>query len=226
MYYSSWERWKRDSQKKIGFIGGTFDPVHWLHIFMGAKAIEEGLDKVLFIPNNIPPHKDKPVLPAHLRVHLLKKAIKHKLNPLRRKMEVWEGEIKRGGVSYTFETVKQLKEEFGRQTQLYMILGEDSWRSFHKWKNPELILSEIDGVIVVPRDQRTWRELTVGAPPGVDKIIRKIDKEKVEIRVIYVPPCPISSSMIRDLIKKGKEFFFLVPPWLAPEIKKLYKKYL
>jgi len=212
--------------KKLGLLGGTFDPVHWLHIFMGAKAIEEGLDEVLYIPNNLPPHKEKPVLPAKLRSKLLKKAINHRLNPLRKKMKVWDGEIKRGGISYTYETIEQLRKEYGKSTTFYMILGEDSWRSFHKWKNPDKIIREISGFIVVPRDQKSWRELLQKNPPGIEELLEKYAFRKPEVKVVYLPPCPISSSMIRDLIRKNREFFFLVPPWIAKDVRRLYRKYL
>ena len=116
---------------KIGVYGGSFNPPHLGHI-QAAKAFQEelGLDKLLLIPAAEPPHKK---LPAG------SPSGQHRLEMVRlwagEGMQVCDLEIARGGTSYTYETVQQLKQQYP-DDELILCMGTDMFLSFHTWKQP------------------------------------------------------------------------------------------
>ena len=174
--------------RKIGLLGGTFDPIHIGHIHL-AVFIQEifSLDEVLFCPASISPFKShKPAL-AHHRLNMLKMAIE----PIST-FQVLEYEIHQENPTYTIDTVHFFYEKFGRENmQLHLILGEDLISGFANWKEPHLLL-----------------EL---APPliGTRKIIRELSLEKLPLEIesalekgkVSIPLLEISSTMIRERIK-------------------------
>ena len=130
--------------ERIGIYGGTFNPPHLGHIGAArcaAKAL--GLDKLLVIPGRIAPHKQLPVdSPApEQRLEMLNISLKDIPE-----MEVSDLELKREGVSYTYQTVAQVRETYP-QARIYLLMGTDMFLSFHQWRNPEKIWA--DAVIAV-----------------------------------------------------------------------------
>ena len=122
--------------ERIGIYGGTFNPPHLGHIGAArcaAKAL--GLDKLLVIPDRIAPHKQLPVgSPSpNQRLEMLRLALREEDG-----MEASDLELKREGVSYTYQTVEQLKEIYP-EAKLYLLMGTDMFTSFHQWRNPERI---------------------------------------------------------------------------------------
>lgn len=121
--------------KRIGILGGTFDPVHSEHVRLAKSAIEElGLDKLLVMPTCISPHKS--VLPSSAddRLNMLKIAFQGV-----DKVEISDYEIKKEGKSYTYITVEHFKESF--DGELFFIVGGDMLNDFKNWKFPERILN-------------------------------------------------------------------------------------
>jgi nicotinate-nucleotide adenylyltransferase len=118
---------------RIGIYGGSFDPIHLGHLWV-AEAAKEclGLDRVLFIPAAISPLKQdrKPIEDRH-RVEMLKLAISGV-----EYFGVDERELHRGGVSYTIDTLRELKEEHGG-AELYFIMGSDSLADFGRWRSTD-----------------------------------------------------------------------------------------
>ncbi|MFH1428627.1 MAG: nicotinate (nicotinamide) nucleotide adenylyltransferase [Candidatus Margulisiibacteriota bacterium] len=120
-------------------LGGLFDPTHNLHLAIAAQAINDyELEKVIFVPANIPPHKSQPLASPEHRLAMLKLAIDN--NP---DFEISTIELERGGLSYTVDTLKILRPE-------YLILGEDAYRQLDTWKEPDTIRDMVD-IIVIPR---------------------------------------------------------------------------
>ena len=120
--------------KKIGILGGTFDPVHIEHVSLAKSAIEElGLDKILIMPTFLPPHKSLIPANAEDRLNMLKIAFKDV-----EKAEISDYEIKKEGKSYTYATVEHIKSTC--ECDLYFIVGGDMLTDFKNWRYPERIL--------------------------------------------------------------------------------------
>jgi nicotinate-nucleotide adenylyltransferase len=122
---------------KIGILGGTFDPVHNGHIYLAEKACAKlRLDKIIFIPSYLPPHKKgTKVTPARDRFNMLKLAIRGN-----KKFKISDMEIKRKGRSYSVETLRRLRKKYGAKAELFFITGSDSLKELNKWKNlPEIL---------------------------------------------------------------------------------------
>ena len=124
------------SCKRIGIFGGTFDPPHKGHLAIAEQAIKQlGLDSVYFVPAYIPPHKQQhSSTTAQHRMRMLKLAVRG-----RKKYRVSSLELKRGGISYTIDTLKAFKQRFPH-IDFVLILGADNLEQFQSWKSPKTIL--------------------------------------------------------------------------------------
>ncbi len=188
-------------RKRIGVLGGAFNPVHLAHLALAQQAQKAlGLVKVIFVPSNIPPHKSNARLAcAQDRLKMLKLAVKGKNT-----WQISDLEIKRGGISYSVETAKHLQEIFP-QAQLYFIVGSDFIDQFSTWKDRRR-LSRICKFAVALRPNYPIAKL-----PG-------------HMRAIEMNPVDISSTKIRRLIKLGQSIRYLVPEQVRRYIakKRLY----
>lgn|SRR5574341_1355557 len=191
--------------RKVGILGGTFDPPHLGHLLI-AQAVQARLklDQIFFIPAALPPHKKKvKISPAWHRLQMVRLAVEN--NP---KFKVLDLELKRKGTSYTVDTLRALTEK-NPHTQLYLILGIDNLNHIHTWKNPEELF-RLAKVIFVPR-------------PGF-----RDDKAKGWLKkgqFLISPEIDISSSDIRNKVKKGMSIRYLVPEKILRYIQRhnLYK---
>lgn len=189
---------------KIGILGGTFNPPHLGHLILAETVREKfKLDKVIFVPANIPPLKEKQaLLDGEIRWQMLKLSIKDN-----KYFEASRVEIERRGVSYTFETLKTLKEFYGKSAQLFFIAGADVLKSIHLWKNKEEIFKLSKFVVVTRKNFKISNGL-----PG-------------NIRILEMDTVEISSTKIREKIKQGKSIRYLVADPVRDFIlrKKLYR---
>ena len=190
---------------KICLFGGTFDPPHIGHLLLAQTIFEEEcFDKVLFIPAYQPPHKNN-FSPVKDRVNMLKLAIKENPN-----FEISEIELDRGGVSYTVDTIKALKDELKIANEsCYYLMGSDTLLDFHSWKKPREILNECRVIVAIrpgfrPSDLKSW-------------ILHKIHFSNI-------PRFEISSSNIRARWTKNKTIRYMVtlPVWNYINKNKLY----
>ena len=131
---------------KIGIFGGTFNPIHLGHIRLGQLVLDEiKLDKILYIPDNTPPHKsDKDLACGEERLNMINISLKDFDN-----MESSDIELKREGKSYSFETLLELKKLYPND-ELYLITGADMFLTLDKWREPETIFKTAN-IIGVPR---------------------------------------------------------------------------
>jgi nicotinate-nucleotide adenylyltransferase len=173
---------------RLGLLGGSFNPIHHGHLITALRAAEAAsLDRVLFIPAAVSPLKPaRGLAPARERWALLKAAIRG--NPLFRASDL---ELRRGGVSYSVDTLRELQASTG--ARLYWILGTDAARLLPKWKS-------IDEV-------HRLAEFIVVARPG-DSISRNMTKDHIVVRA---PLLEISSSEIRERVRKGLSVRYFVP---------------
>ncbi len=120
--------------KKVALLGGSFDPIHNGHIAMANAALEQlGVDEVWLIPANQAPLKDRFLTDGTYRLAMLREVCKH--NP---KFRISDVELKRHGISYTIDTLKTLKEQFG-EYEFYYLIGADQAAQFDKWKDAETL---------------------------------------------------------------------------------------
>lgn len=186
---------------KIGILGGTFNPPHIGHLILAQEVKQElNLDKILFIPTNIPPHKNRDKVDARRRLNMVRLAVKG--NDC---FEVFDAEIKRGGVSYTIDTVEGLKKKFLKD-DFYLIIGSDLANNLSTWKNSDE-LKKLIKIAVVRREKYPLNR-------------------KDNFIVLDITQIDISSSQIRELVHKGCAIKYLVRDNVAEYIRKhnLYGK--
>lgn len=185
-------------QKKTGIFGGTFNPIHYGHLIPLMFAAEaRKYEKVVFVPNNISPFKVGIDVPStEHRMNMTKLAIKD--FPL---FTVSDYEAARGGVSYTIDTVKYFKEQFGH---IELILGQDTFAGFHSFKDPEGILNTCDVVVL----KRNFIDTEYSEYHSTGKVIQ-----------INTPFIEISSTFIRERMQSRLPVTFLLPPAVEEYIK-------
>ncbi len=176
----------------IGIFGGTFDPPHVGHLIVCEHAREElGLDKILFIPSAISPHKQHhQLVNPEARLEMVRLATFGQDF-----FEPCDVEVHRGGVSYTVDTLDQLRQTYPNE-KFTLLLGFDNLVEFGTWKSPERIL-QLATVAAMTR-------------PGVDPD-GVADDLCGKFTLCRVPGIGISSSEIRDRVKHGKSIHYLVP---------------
>ncbi len=190
--------------KSIGILGGTFNPIHLGHLITAQILLEKrNLEKIIFIPCNISPHKieKEQVEPFH-RLKMVQLAIEKN-----KKFTCDDYEIKKGDISYTLNTLEYLNKKFDN---LELIIGYDNLLTFDKWHKPNDIL-KIAKLIVM---ERTIEK-------GVNPNHKYFDK------AIFVktPTIEISSTQIRERIRKNLSVDFMLPQNVTEYIKQnnLYK---
>ena len=200
--------------KKIGIFGGTFDPIHIGHLRTCLEVKEEkDLDRVFFVPNNIPPHKDTTGTPPELRYEMVKMAVKD--YPF---FEACDLEIKRGGRSFTIDTIREFKEKFGRDKSYYFIVGSDAFSTITTWKSYEQLLRETSFIVmyrsghVYPLLEDILNEELFEEFDILEKgRLYKHRESGTTIEYVNVTLLEVSSTYIRNLIKKGRSIKLLVP---------------
>lgn len=140
--------------KKIGIMGGTFNPIHAGHIEIADAAYKQfELDEVWFMPNHIPAYKsDKDIISGEHRLNMISLAIKDYSY-----FKTSDFELKREGKTYSYETFTLLKDEFP-DACFYFIMGADSLFYFDKWVHPEIIIDKTD-ILVASRDENGVNEI-------------------------------------------------------------------
>lgn len=170
---------------KIGILGGTFNPPHIGHLILAEQVKDNlGLGKVFFVPTNIPPHKEMDILVnSKHRVNMVALSIKD--NDC---FELLDYEVKREGVSYTIDTIREIKKYFP-QDDLHLIIGSELANEFHTWKNFEEIKSLVKIVVGQRKNKPFYGE---------------------EFIIVDIVEIEISSSYIRERLKQGKSIKYFV----------------
>lgn len=185
--------------KRIGIMGGTFNPIHYGHLFLAENALEQlALDKVLFMPSKNPPHKAKPDdVTNQQRIDMIALAIAN--NP---KFELSTIEMEREGTTYTVDTLRLLTKQY-TDTEYYFIIGADSLFQLPKWKNPQEICS-LCTIVAANRD-RVEEEKLIGQADYLKNIYN------AGIILIDMPTIQISSEVIRERIASNRSVRYWLP---------------
>lgn len=199
--------------KKIGILGGTFNPIHNGHLNMAEKIGSNlELDLILIIPANIPPHKSfAPILDKKHRYEMCRLACEN--NPLFKLCDI---ELKKDSRSYTVDTLKEISNEF-KNSKLYLIMGSDSFLSVFKWVGFEEIIN-LATLCTTPRNLNEAPHLI-----KMDKILKSRGADTI---ILNIPIISISSTIIRKNISNGLEIREMLPEKVYDYIKKnnLYNK--
>ena len=197
--------------KKIGVLGGAFNPPHFGHLKIARVALKKlKLDKVIFIPAGIQPLKERRSEMASAKERLEMTKILIGKNP---KFEISDYEIKKKGKSFTIETIKHLKRKY-KKAQIYWIVGEDSLREIveGKWKGKLKVL-DLAKFVVFSRPSHKF--VLKNLPKKYEK-----NKKIALKKVIFVDAkIPISATEIRERIKKGQKVEKFLPKKVLEYIK-------
>ncbi len=183
---------------KIGFLGGTFDPVHLGHLAIAEAARSRlSLNKVLFVPAGQPWLKtNRKISPGRDRIAMVKLAIKD--YPY---FEVSTIEIDHPGPSYTSDTLAGLKNKLGENTDLFLILGWDSLIEMPKWHDPAGVIGKCSLVAIT----------RINGKPDLDDLEKSIPGIKKRTILLDMEPVDISSTEVRERVVKGLSLSGFVP---------------
>jgi nicotinate-nucleotide adenylyltransferase len=205
---------------RLGLLGGTFNPIHNGHLAIARQTREAlALDRILFIPTSDPPHKlPQSLAPAKDRYEMVRLAIGS--DPL---LAVSDVELRRSGTSYSIDTVRQLQQEYGPQTELFFLIGLDAFLEFPSWHEPNTLLT-LCSFIVISRPGLSFQALSTLPllPPLSQQSLLDLDKggsSRLTVPMgahalicLRLPPSDVSASGIRSKFKQGHPTANLLPP--------------
>jgi nicotinate-nucleotide adenylyltransferase len=187
-------------RKRVGIMGGTFDPIHHGHLVAASEVAERfGLDEVVFVPTGEPWQKPVGVTPAEDRY--LMTVIATASNP---RFQVSRADIDRNGPTYTVDTLRDLRKLYGPEAELFFITGADALEKILSWKDALEVFS-LAHFIGVTR-------------PGFELSAEHLPADSVEL--VEVPAMAISSSDCRHRVRSGKPVWYLVPDGVVQYIAK------
>lgn len=186
-------------RKKVGIMGGTFNPIHNAHLSLAQSALENfSLDSILFIPSGTPYLKDSnEVLKGEIRAKMTELAIAD--NP---SFSMSMIEVYREGNTYTYETIAELKAQ-NKDTDYYFIVGADSFLYMENWVKPEKIFGEVS-LLVAIRDGIDPTQMQV----KIDEMKAKYD---CEIYLLTFVANDLSSTYLRACVREGRSIHYYVP---------------
>ena len=195
--------------KRIGLLGGTFDPVHIGHLRSALEVADAlGLDEVRVMPNARPPHRDMPQVSPQQRLEMVRVAVEG-IAPL----VVDDRELKRDKPSYTIDTLEQLRAELAADDQLFLLLGWDAFCGLPTWHRWEELLQHCHILVLQRPDADSespdaMRNLLAGRAVSDPKALKGPGGH---ITFVWQTPLSVSATQIRQLLASGKSVRFLVP---------------
>lgn len=220
--------------KRIGIMGGTFNPIHNGHLAIAGKAREQfSLEQVLFMPNGVPYRKDlAQVLPVRIRCEMTALAIAKEPYFTLSDMEV--SDASQGKNTYTYETLQKLKNA-DPDADYYFILGADSLSDMEHWKHPERIFQSCT-ILAAVRDDASHtgsfhnsrnmsKKDNLNNKCNMREILQNQKKHlqkkfDASIEILEIAGIDVSSTQIRELANAGKSIHGLVPEAVEAYIEK------
>lgn len=188
-----------DARRRIGILGGTFDPPHIGHLWLATLAADAlDLDRVLFMPAGKPPHKlDRKVSAAAHRLLMTRLAIGND-----QLFELSIIEMERPGASYTVDSLELLQRAYGGDARLFLVMASDSLAQIDTWRDPDRILA--------------LAEWAIGPRPAAEMPSRsflegRFGSAASRIHLLSGPGLDVSASVIRERVAAGRTIRYLVP---------------
>jgi nicotinate-nucleotide adenylyltransferase len=182
---------------RVGVLGGTFDPIHVGHVAAASAALEcASLDRVLFVPSAEPPHRAAALAPAEDRLEMCRLAIVGEP-----RFEVSDLEIRRGGRSYTVDTLQELKR-LRPADDFFLILGWDAAKLLRTWRDPVNVV-ELATIVIISRPGTQ-------APQPADFVEAGFDPDRFTFCGLQTTP-DVSGSAVRRAIGRGESVAGKVP---------------
>lgn len=226
------------NKRHVGVLGGTFDPIHFGHLVIAEEVYATlNLAEMVFVPAGQPPHKPgRIVTPAHDRLTMLELAIAS--NP---HFVISRVDLDRPGPSYTVETLRLLREQWGEQTAIYFVIGWDSLEDLLDWYDPVGILKQLDHLVAVrrpgyPVPGGVANETTMGdhsrdpiyrargRPYGaqavgeehegkeyLDRLEERLPGIRQRLIVVPAPQLKISATELRQRVAEGRPVKYQLP---------------
>jgi nicotinate-nucleotide adenylyltransferase len=192
--------------KRVGVMGGTFDPIHYGHLVTAEEALHQfGLDEVLFVPTGVPWMKEHEVVSGAEDRYLMT-VIATASNP---RFRVSRLEVDRPGPTYTVESLRGLRAELGEGVDLFFITGADAVLEIFQWKDPEELF-QLAHFIAATRPGYDIAAFEAHAPtrhPGIS--------------VMNIPALAISSTDVRARVALGRPIRYLVPEGVNSYVQKV-----
>lgn len=192
---------KKQKIKRLAIMGGTFDPIHYGHL-LAAETVRMSLkiDRVVFIPSGTPPHKSWDPMRATKNQRYTMVEMASLSNPF---FEVSSIEMDREGYTYTVDTIKDIRNILGIDTEIYFITGADAMIEIMTWKSIDELI-HLCKFIAVTRPGYEYMTLN-------NKIIEIKNLFGVDVLTLDIPSIDVSSTDIRNRIYKGCSIKYLVP---------------
>ncbi|MEJ2759990.1 MAG: nicotinate-nucleotide adenylyltransferase [Gammaproteobacteria bacterium] len=198
-------------EKPIGILGGTFDPVHHGHLRLALECLEAAaLTEVALVPLHTPPHRRPPVASPEQRREMLRLAVEEV-----RGLALEDCELQRGGVSYTVDTLAELRARYGGRP-LCLIMGRDAFARLDTWHQWPLLLQHAHIIVA----QRPGNQAGIENPEIAAVHAQAAVRDHRELRTspsgrildISIPMLDISATRLRQLRADGRSIRFLLPP--------------
>jgi len=197
--------------KRIGVYGGSFNPIHLAHLRLAEEARERlDLERVIFVPARLPPHKDPSVLAgAQDRLRMVRLAIAGNAA-----FAVSDTELRRRGPSYTVDTVAAMRRRYGDEARLFFLIGTDTIEELPTWRD---IGRLVRLCTFVPLSRPGARRPRVAALAGA---VGRAEARAILARALPMPEMDISATDIRRRVAEGRSIRYLVPQAVADYIRR------
>jgi nicotinate-nucleotide adenylyltransferase len=197
--------------RRVAIFGGTFNPIHYGHLLLADEVRETlGLDRVLFVPAALPPHKSpRHLAPAHHRYAMVTLATAGNSS-----FAVSDIELRRAGTSYTVDTIEALRA--ASADELFVLIGSETFLDLLSWKDAPR-LARLSRLVVVPRagssfDAESAQAQKVLREIGQERFVRVDDAPSGEgVLIVPATSLPISSSDLRRRARDGRSLAYRLP---------------
>lgn len=209
------------SNRPVGILGGTFDPIHFGHLRLAEEMLElAGLDKIRFIPSGMPPHRDSPQVSPQHRSAMVRLAIADEPAFM-----LDEREVTRTTPCYTVDTLRELRAELGNEQPLCLLMGGDAFLQLHTWHEWEQLF-ELAHIVVGYRPGYTLEERINSTTATLrDHYHRRLcsvaDMARSPsggVTELAMPKLEISATDIRRRVAEGRTIRYLLPAAVADYI--------
>jgi nicotinate-nucleotide adenylyltransferase len=186
--------------RRVGILGGTFDPIHLGHIAAARAAIRcAQLDELLLVPAGVPPHRSAATASPDDRLAMVRLAAEGEAG-----MEVSDLEIRRGGRSYTVDTLRELHRRRPAD-ELHLVLGWDAAREVRTWREPDAVL-RLARIVIVTRP---------GLPPPTPADVRAAGIDPARAVLCPEPTPDVEATEIREALATGRSLEGMLAPAVA-----------